>query len=82
MGLQAVQDWIEHETGWKVEMTVSAGREPGPLPPTDNELTAEFAAWEKASDEDLLAFEKMIPCGTGGISGLGEKGLDLELTET
>ena len=30
-GLQAVEAWIEHDTGWKVEMTVSAGKEPEPL---------------------------------------------------
>lgn len=34
IGLQEAQDWIEHETGWKVEMTVSAGKKPEPIPPT------------------------------------------------
>jgi len=27
IALQEAQDWIEHETGWKVEMTVSAGKD-------------------------------------------------------
>lgn len=28
IALQEAQDWIEHETGWKVEMTISAGKRP------------------------------------------------------
>lgn len=67
VGLQETQDWIEHETGWKVEMTVSAGKRPEPMPRTDNVLQAEFAAWECASGENLLAFEKMLDSDEGRI---------------
>ena len=28
IGLQEAQDWIERETGWKVEMTISVGKRP------------------------------------------------------
>ena len=45
-GLQAVEDWIEHETGWKVEMTVSAGKEPDPI--THGVSGQDIANWEKA----------------------------------
>ena len=58
MALQEAQDWIEHETGWKVEMTISAGKRPEPMAVTDNELDAEFAAWEQVSDEALANFER------------------------
>jgi len=68
IALQEAQDWIEHETGWKVEMTISAGKRPGPMPANDNELNKECAAWERASDGDLLAFEKMLDCETDSAS--------------
>ena len=56
--LQCVQAQIEYETGWKVEMTISAGKRLEPMPRTDNELEAEFAAWERASAEALADFER------------------------
>ena len=37
IALQEAQDWIEHETGWKVEMTISAGKRPESVRPTHNE---------------------------------------------
>ena len=33
IGLQEAQDWIERETGWKVEMTISTGKRPPRKPP-------------------------------------------------
>lgn len=46
IALQEAQDWLEHETGWKVEMTISAGRperklpvRPGGMGPTYGRLT-------------------------------------------
>lgn len=72
-GLQVIQERIEHETGWKVEMTISAGKRPETLPANDNKLQTELAAWEQASVEDLLAFEKMLDCktdSTGSAEGV------------
>jgi len=44
VALQEAQDWIEHETGWKVEMTVSAGKRSVPV-----SANHEVPAWEKAT---------------------------------
>ena len=85
IALQEAQDWIEHETGWKVEMTVSAGKRPEPVPPMNNDsdpysirvsretmdafdvllasekmLNAEFAGFDRASDEALTDFERSV----------------------
>jgi len=53
VGLQEAQDWIEQETGWKVEMTISAGKRP----PTANELAGELGlakVWKRTSDGRTL----------------------------
>lgn len=53
MELQCAQAQIEYETGWKVEMTISAGRAA-----TADELAEPwvYKVWEKTSDEALASF--------------------------
>ena len=55
-GLNAVQEWIEEETGWGVIITISAGKRP----PTANELARELClaqVWKRTSDGNILTYE-------------------------
>ena len=56
MELQCAQARIEYETGWKVEMTISAEKRP----PTANELAGELGlakVWKRTSDGSTLTHE-------------------------
>lgn len=69
IGLQEAQDWIEHETGRKVEMTVSAGRperklpiRPGGMGPTYDRLTKQKGGDRCQLSRSLIRLTKLWGC--------------------
>ena len=78
IGLQEAQDWIEHETGRKVEMTISAGKRPEPMPGTDNDsspYSIQVSRETMDAFDALLASERMLDSEFAGLERVSDEAL-------
>jgi len=78
MELQCAQARIEYVTGWKVEMTISAGKRLEPMPRTDNERdSGSISVSGETMDafEALLASEKMLNAEFDGLERASDEAL-------